>query len=179
MNDELLDDNEIETLDSSWIDEFEKEDNLYKNFYLEDLYYINFHFIYLDEYDNIYKTRKNKYFLTNNNYVSREELFKIIIQNKQFNTETDNYKLLYLFKYNFTIEPSYIPYFLKNDIKKEDSYLFNINSIEDVHFNKTIGMFHNLNSITIIYKKSNINNNNKTKKIQLKNIYKKTRRIYT
>jgi hypothetical protein len=191
MEDDFLDDTEMEKLDTSWIDNFEKEDILYKDFYLEDLSYINLYFIYLDESDNIQKTKKNKYILNNNNYVSREELFKIIMKNKEIEStdssgnkiKSEKYKLLSLFKYNFTIEPSNIPYFLKNNRNDDDDlYLFNINSIENVYFNKTIRMFQNLNSITIIYKKSNIsseNNMNKTKKLQLKNMIKKTRRIYT
>jgi len=190
--DELYDD--IQKLDTSWIDKFEKEDELYKDFYLENLYYINLYFIYLDENDNIHKTKKDKHFFNNNNYVSKEELFKIIMKNKQINQndfseqECEKYKLIFLFKYNFTIEPSNIPHFLKNQSKTDDLYLFPINSIEDVHFNKTIGMFQDLNSITIIYKKSHFvnssisenktNNENKTKKIRIKNLIKKTRRLY-
>jgi hypothetical protein len=183
-----MDDNKIQPLDSSWIDDFEKEDKLYKDFYLENLYYINLYFIYLDEYDRIHKTKKNKFFLNNNNYVSKEELFKIIMKNKevnQYESSKEKYKLLFLFKYNFTMEPSNISHFLKNQIITDDFYLFPINSIEDIHFNKTIGMFQDLNSITIIYKKTSLNtssssemNKNKTKKIRFKNLIKKTRRLY-
>ena len=185
-----IDDNKIQKLDSSWIDDFEKEDKLYKDFYLENLYYINLYFVYLDDHDNIHKTKKNKYFLNNNNYVSREELFKIIMKNKNINEaskqshdEAEKYKLIFLFKYNFTMEPANISHFLKNQINDDRLYLFPINSIEDVHFNKTIGMFHELNSITIIYKKSSLNNSstceNKTKKIRLKSLIRKTRRLYS
>lgn len=197
INDDLDNDENynLSELDASWIHEFEKEDRLYKDFYLEDLYYINLYFVYLNEYDSIEKVKKDKFFMTVPNCISKEELFKIIVKNKYINNE--KYKLNFLFKYNLTIEPVNIFHFIKNNTHIEtnanNQYLSPITSIENVQFKQTISMFHDLNSVTIIYKKprlinSNIitndssdtkqNDNNKTKKLWIKNLIRKTRRLY-
>ena len=42
-------------LEDDWIDKFEKIDNLYKDFYKEDLYYINLKLIYINRENEIDK----------------------------------------------------------------------------------------------------------------------------
>jgi hypothetical protein len=191
------DDINFQELDTSWIHDFEKEDGLYKDFYLEDLYFINLYYVYLNESNTIEKIKKDKYFFNEiqSNIVPKEELFKIIVKNK--NISSENYKLNCLFKYNCTVDPYNIITFLKNktSIKDEfdpnNSYLSPITSIENVQFKKTIMMFQDLNSISIIYKKSsrtNINpntnpntsttTNNKTKRLHIKKYNRKTSRLY-
>jgi len=191
------DDFNFQELDTSWIQNFEKEDGLYKDFYSEDLYFVNIYFVYLNNSDIIEKVKKDKFFLNEkqSNTISKEELFKIIVKNKILNNE--NYKLNFLFKYNFTIDPGNIISFLKNnasnigEIDPNNSYLSPITSIESVQFKKTITMFQDLNSITIIYKKGQINNNikgklnnsdktdnTKTKKLHIKKNVKRTTRLY-
>jgi len=188
------DDFNFQELDTSWIRDFETEDGLYKDFYSEDLYFINIHFVYLNDSDIIEKVKKDKFFFNEkqSNTISKEELFKIIVKNKSLNNE--NYKLNFLFKYNFTVDPYNIISFLKNntsnicEIDPNNSYLSPITSIESVQFKKTITMFQDLNSITIIYKKGQMNNNikgkqnnsdkSKTKKLHIKKNVKRTNRLY-
>ena len=76
------DDFNFQELDTSWIHDFEKEDGLYKDFYLEDLYFINLHYVYLNESNTIEKVKKDKYFFNEfqTNIVPKEELFKIIVK---------------------------------------------------------------------------------------------------
>ena len=195
------DDINLQELDTSWIHDFEKEDGLYKDFYLEDLYFINLYYVYLNESNTIEKIKKDKYFFNEiqSNIVPKEELFKIIVKNK--NISSENYKLNCLFKYNCTIDPYNIITFLKNkthikdELDPNNSYLSPITSIESVQFKKTIMMFQDLNSISIIYKKSsrasitpntnpNTNpntsttTNNKTKRLHIKKHTRKTSRLY-
>lgn len=189
------DDINFEELDTSWIHDFEREDGLYKDFYLEDLYFINLYYVYVNEFDTIEKVKKDKYFFNeiNSNIVPKEELFKIIVKNKSI--KNVNYKLNCLFKYNYTIDPYNIITFLKNNtpvtLDPNNSYLSAITSIENVQFNKTITMFQDLNSISIIYKKTsnndntttnatnnNTTNNNITKRLHIKQHNRKTRRLY-
>jgi hypothetical protein len=188
------DDFNFQELDTSWIRDFETEDGLYKDFYSEDLYFINIHFVYLNDSDIIEKVKKDKFFFNEkqSNTISKEELFKIIVKNKSLNNE--NYKLNFLFKYNFTVDPYNIISFLKNntsnidEIDRNNSYLSPITSIESVQFKKTIAMFQDLNSITITYKKGKINNNikgkqnntdnTKTKRLHIKKNVKRTSRLY-
>ena len=184
------DDSNFQELDTSWIHDFEKEDGLYKDFYLEDLYFINLHYVYLNESNTIEKVKKDKYFFNEfqTNIVPKEELFKIIVKNKNQNTE--KYKLNCLFKYNCVIDPYTIIEFFKSKtpiaIDTTNSYLSPITSIENVQFKKTIMMFQDLNSITIIYKKTTNtttdtatnNTNNKTKRLYIKKTNRKTTRLY-
>uniref|UniRef100_A0A6C0E320 Uncharacterized protein n=1 Tax=viral metagenome TaxID=1070528 RepID=A0A6C0E320_9ZZZZ len=181
----MNDDFNFQELDTSWIHDFEKEDCLYKDFYLEDLYFINMYYVYLNESDTIEKVKKDKYFFNefNKNILSKEELFKLIVNKK--NQSNENYKLNCLFKYNCTVDPCNIITFLKNNTN--DSYLSPITSIENVQFKKTIMMFHDLNSIYVIYKKTfntttntkTINTtNNITKRLHIRQHNKKTRRLY-
>jgi len=191
----IIDDDFIfQELDTSWIHNFEKEDGLYKDFYSEDLYFVNIYFVYLNDSDIIEKVKKDKYFFndTHSNTISKEELFKIIVKNKSLNDE--NYKLNFLFKYNFTIDPCNIISFLKNNASNigeldiNNSYLSPITSIESVQFKKTITMFQDLNSITITYKKGQINDNingkqnntdkTRTKKLHIRKNVKRTNRLY-
>jgi hypothetical protein len=153
------------------------------------------YFVYLNESNNIEKVKKDKYFLTSSiisNTITKDELFKIILKNKVL--ENEQYKLNFLFKYNFTIDTNNIISFLKNfsniddeQFKKNYYYLTPITSISNVEFKKTITMFHDLNSITIIYRKSSSvlskNNDlhthsNKTKKLYIKKTSKRTNRLY-
>jgi hypothetical protein len=199
----MEDDFNFQELDMSWIHDFEKEDDLYKDFYLEDLYFINVHYVYLNEFNTIEKVKKDKYFFNEfyKNILPKEELFKIIIKNK--NLTNEKYKLNCLFKYNCTIDPYIIIAFLKNKtlltLDPNNCYLSPITSIENVQFKKTITMFQDLNSISIIYQKisapsgtsnpnitpnpsninpSNTNINIKTKKLYIKKYNRKTRRFY-
>lgn len=182
------DDFNFQELDMSWIHDFEKEDGLYKDFYLEDLYFINLYYVYLNEFNTIEKVKKDKYFFNefHKNILPKEELFKIIVKNK--NLTNEKYKLNCLFKYNCTIDPHTIIAFLKNKtLDPNNSYLSPITSIENVQFKKTITMFQDLNSISIIYQKisgpsgtsNNPSNTNiKTKKLYIKKYNSKTRRFY-
>lgn len=189
------DDFNVQELDTSWIHDFEKEDFLYKDFYLEDLYFVNIYFVYLNDVNKIEKVKKDKFFFNEkySNTVPKEDLFKIIVKNKNLNNE--KYKLNFLFKYNFTIDSHNIMNLLQNnnipitsEIDPNNNYLSTITSIENVQFQKTITMFQDLNSINIIYKKSQIANNitseqnnndkNKTKCLRIKKNVKRTTRLY-
>jgi len=188
------DDFNFQELDTNWIHDFEKEDVLYKDFYLEDLYFVNIYFVYLNDSNKIEKVKKDKFFFNekHSNTLPKEELFKIIVKNKNINNE--NYKLNFLFKYNFTVDSHNLINLLQNNIPiiseldPNNSYLSTITSIENVQFQKTITMFQDLNSITIIYKKSqgtnsmnnekNNNEKNKTKCLRIKKNVKRTTRLY-
>jgi hypothetical protein len=45
-----------EVLDEDWINEFEKTDKLFQDFYLDDIYYTEVHFIYINTSNDIEKS---------------------------------------------------------------------------------------------------------------------------
>lgn len=171
INDEIeIEENNI--LDDSWINTFNKEDNLYKEFYKDDLFYINMHFIYVDNLNNIKKIKKTKFLMIKPNYISREEIIGLLKRNSIINNK--KYTLLSMLKYNITLDIEDINYFLNTNNKY--NFLNPLNNIDAIKFDKTINTFQDLNDlIFIFYEKENVNEKeNKTKKIYLHNKNKKT-----
>lgn len=163
---------EYNNLDDEWINEFEKTDKLYEDFYKDDLYYINLRVIYVNRDNEIDKIKHESFLLTNKNYISQEEILGILKKNL-----TDNerkYSLLSILRYNIILEPDDIKHYLLN--KDNPNYLSVIKNIDAISFEKSINMFHDLNDIILIfYEKSNEiikkdNNNANTKKIYLRSL---------
>ena len=62
LNDELNDElfNDLFELDTSWVDEFDKNDNEYKSYYNEEITFINLHCIYINKNSEISKVHEEK-----------------------------------------------------------------------------------------------------------------------
>ena len=177
----------VENLDNEWIKDFEKTFKLYEDFYKDDVYFTNIHYIYINKHNNIEKISEDRFLFNSPNSISREEILRILKQNtcynnKQYNIimilpKTENreikYNILSILKFVVNLEPEEIKNFLKNDINNENensNFLQIIKNIDSIHFEKSINMFHDLNDLFFIfYEKSVSNNNNSTKKIYLKN----------
>jgi hypothetical protein len=178
-NNTIFDD--IEDLDSTWIQEFENLDNDYKNYYTEDLSFLRIHSIYINALNDIEKVREEKIFLKEPGIINREELLSIIKHNS-FSNET-KYSLLSILKFNINVEPEFLKTFLKSKDKNiGSSFLQSVKNIDTIRFEKSIAMFHDINDLIIVFhQKVNRNNssdsNNRTKKefINL-NTKKKTKR---
>jgi hypothetical protein len=163
---------EINDLDDNWIIEFEKQDLEYKNYYKEDIHFINLHFIYINEVNCIEKMKEETYFLKNNNVLSREELLSIIKINNIENSI--QYGLLALLKYNINLEPINLKTYLKSSSNlPEYNYLTTIKNIDYITFKPSISCFHDLNSLYIVfYTKSGSFPTNFTKKITIQKLKK-------
>ncbi len=175
---------ELDIIDTSWIDEFEKEEEEYLNYYNENITYLNICYIYINIESEIYKIKEEKFNLSKDNCLQKNELIKLIKDNIVL--DNNKYSLLLLLKYNILLVPNELKSFLKNKNINNSNYLTSIVNIEDINFEKTITMFHDINSLFIVfYKKPNLiaiknlntnlisntntnnNNNNKTKKVFL------------
>jgi hypothetical protein len=170
----IVEEIKLEKLDDSWIQDFDKIDKHYHEFYKENVYHVHVNFLYINKENEIDKITNEIFFMKNPNVVSREEIIHIIKRNSQYNATM--YSLLSILKYNFTLNPEEITYFLKtsnNDYYKEQNLTI-IKHVDKIDFEKTISMFQDLNTLIIIFyekdrndiKKENINNY--TKKIYLK-----------
>ena len=167
---------EYNKLDDEWINKFEKTDRLYKDFYKDDVYYINLRIIYINR-DNEIDKIKNESLLTHYpNKISQEQIFEIL--KKSALDSERRYSLLSILRYNINLEPDQIKnYLLNGDDKK---YLSVIKNIDTIIFEKTINMFQDLNDLIILfYEKSKDlkkpDANNCTKKIYLRSLnHKKT-----
>jgi hypothetical protein len=181
----MYDENEIiNDLDMSWIEQFDKMENEYKDYYSEDIPFIIVHSIYLNEHKEIIKVKEDKILLKTHGIMNKEELMTIIKQNSCFNQ--NKYSLISILKFNLNLEPENLKTFIKNnDSLVGNSFLQSIKNIDSIKFDKTISMFQDLNDLIIIYKirdLSNVCTNKKTTKkhlTHLSNTAKKTTRKNT
>jgi hypothetical protein len=182
-NDDLYD------LDTSWLDEFEKSDNDYKSYYAEDLTFINLHCIYINNFNEITKVHEEKILFKTPGLLTREEVLGIIKRNTFLNNI--KYSLLSILKFNINIEPIHLKTFLRSKetaLKIGNQYLQPIKNIDAIFFDKTIGMFQDINDLFILFynkndvrntnnKTNTLSNNVSTRKIYLNtSTFKKTRR---
>jgi hypothetical protein len=167
----------FENLDNGWIKDFEKTFKLYEDFYKDDIYFTNIHYIYINKHNNIEKISEDRFLFTTPNLISREEILRILKKNTCYNNK--QYTILSILKFVVNLEPDEIKDFLRNDIITDntssntfsnDNFLQTIKNIDAINFDKSINMFHDLNDLFFIfYEKTVSNTNNATKKIYLKN----------
>jgi hypothetical protein len=83
----IYNDESIHKLNDDWINNFEKTEKLYQDFYKDDLYYTNLKFIYVNRSNEVEKIRHESFLMATPNYLSREEVLGILKRNS-----IDNYK---------------------------------------------------------------------------------------
>jgi hypothetical protein len=162
MNDELNDD---------WIDNFEEKDKLYKDFYKDNLCYVNIDFIYINKNNEIEKIKQEPFLMSEQNSITRDELIGLLKRNSIDNDK--RYSLLSILKYNITLDSDDIKNFLTaSDLSHYNELFLTINKhIDTIFFEKTINMFQDLNNLYFIFYEKN----NDAKKRDLNNV---TKRIY-
>ena len=164
-------------LNDEWINNFEKTDKLYQDFYKDDLYYVNLKFVYVNRENEIEKINQESFLMSNPNYISREEIIQILKDSAIDNNK--RYSLLSILKYNITLDADEIKLFLLYS-SEERNYLNIVKNIDAISFEKSISMFHDLNDLFFVfYEKTNelkkVDPNNVTKKIYFRsNTNKKT-----
>jgi len=161
--------NKIDTdiLDDDWICNFEKNDKLYKDFYKDDVYFINLHIIYVNKNNEIEKLKQEIFLMSLPNCVTRNEVLGII--KKNLNDNTTSYSLFSILKYNINIDTEDVQNFLKvSDLETYyDDFLYTVKNIDSIKFEKTISMFHDLNDLIFIFNETKKGINNITKKVIL------------
>jgi len=135
-------------LNDDWIRQFEQVDELYKDFYRDDLDYIDFNFVYVNQYNEITKIKQKPFIMSHPNCILREEFIQIL---KTHSCEDNTHYSLYsILKYNILLEPYEIKHYL-TDTLDNPNYLTIVKNIDTIHFEKTINMFQNLNDVTIVF----------------------------
>ena len=171
----------VENLDNDWIKDFEKTFKLYEDFYKDDVYFTNIHYIYINKHNNIEKISEDRFLFNTQNLISREEILRILKKNTCYNNK--QYTILSILKFVVNLEPDEIKDFLKNNSNNSnnsnyDTFLQTIKNIDTIHFERSINMFHDLNDLFFIfYEKTPSNTNNVTKKIYLRNSVKRNDNI--
>ena len=174
---------ETALLDTNWIYEFEKMDKDYETFYLEDLRYVNLTILYINSSNEIAKMKEERFFMKKPNVISREEILGILKSNNNQNKKT--FHMMTILKYNIDLEPLEVRKFLLEKEKEKEKekenrkieasqYLSVIKNVDEIHWNRSISMFHNINTLYIIFYE-NVDSNNIQKDNNTKN---KTKRVY-
>jgi hypothetical protein len=169
-------------LDDSWINDFEKTDNPYNDFYKDNIFTANINILYINKDNDLEKVSEEVFLMRTQNIISREEIIGIIKKNSMING--NNYSLLSIIKYNIVLNPEDITTFLKtSEIDYYNDYFFTtLKHIDTIYFEKTINMFQDLNTLFIIfYEKDKVNESassikNNTKKIYLRQINSKNKK---
>ena len=154
-------------LDNKWIEEYEQEEQPYKDFYREKTKTIEIYYFYLNKDNELEKIKQHQYNLNEYNKLSREELMHEIKSN--IIDHKIKYSLLSILKHNITLEPENLKSYLTSDIFAESSnFLTTISDISDIHFQDTISFLKELNSLFItFYESKEKRSKNMTKKIYI------------
>ena len=187
INDDL--DYEFEELDTSWINEFEELDKDFNSYYKEELSFIRINYIYINTQNEIVNISEENCLFKKPGMLSKEELIGLIKRNS-FNNAI-KYSLLSLLKYNIDFEPINLKTFLRsNDKNIGKTYLKSITNIDNIFFEQSISLFHDLNNLFIIFiekgnekstfernNNGNLTNRQLTKKVYIhSNFRKRTKR---
>ena len=144
------DPNDITDLDTSWLQEFDKIENEYKNYYCEPLEFINLNCIYLNDKNEITYLHEEKVIFNSQGLLSREEIIGLIKRNSFFNDA--KYSLLSILVFNINIEPVNLKTFLRSNKKTiGSSFLKSVKNIDSITFDKSISMFHDINNLCLIF----------------------------
>ena len=161
-------------IDETWIDDFEQIEKMYNGLYTEALQNVLVYFLYINKKNELFYVKKNSIEI-NNSKISKEHLVFLLKNNHIYKEK--KFHPITILKYNINLKPKDILYYLKNT----DNYGFlscekNINTIL---WEASIPLFHELNSLFIIYGE-NVKTNNTTKKIYIRRKnHRKTKRKYT
>lgn len=149
-------------LDTTIIDEFEKDDELYNDFYKDKIEQINLYILYVDNNNDLFHIKKDTATL-NNGKLEKNDLKNLIRQYIKY--QNKKYRLISLLKWNITIEPEEISDYLRNE--KKFDFIKSIRNINSIEFEDSINLFHNLNSLYLVFHERWKLLENKTKKVYL------------
>lgn len=149
-------------LDTTIIDEFEKDDELYNDFYKDKIEQINLYILYVDNNNDLFHIKKDTATL-NNGKLEKDDLKNLIRQYIKY--QNKKYRLISLLKWNITIEPEEISDYLRNE--KKFDFIKSIRNINSVEFEDSINLFHNLNSLYLVFHERWKLLENKTKKVYI------------
>lgn len=145
-------------LDTHWIQEHEKENNIDKNILREPQPIIPIYFVYINKNNYIEQIlmEKRDLFTTENNthILSKERVLHIIQSNRHFHHK--KYRFIDLFSYNIDLEPENIQSFIQgnnsNPISKE--FLKVLPFFNDIIITDSIFIFHSMNGIYFMFKEN-------------------------
>lgn len=154
-------------IDETWTSKFRDFEKDYEDFYKGQLESIKLFFLYVNKSDELVSVQSERIMMDSVNTLTKETLCGLIKLK-----EMCKYKLDSLLRFNINIDPQDVI----NDMIESKSYLYEENYLNDICFQETIYMFHDLNSLFFIFKEiSNTNTNRPLTRKRLKTLIRKTR----
>lgn len=160
-----------EIIDQQYITDFEDTEKEYNKFYNEDIKQIKIIYIYINNDNEVYSIKSENEKIKNNCLTSERILY--LIKNNQFNLLT-KHKLVSLLKFNIDLQHTELKNFILNE--STDNYLMSLKIIDTIHFNNSIDIFNDLNSVIFIFTNKIEQKNNTTKRINIRTHTSKSRR---
>ena len=144
-------------LDTSWIIEHEKLNNIENNISIEPLSNIQLYFFYINSQNCVEKLickthnfTDDKIDINNCSHITKEKLFFIIENNKVFNSKKYNLTDLSLFSID-NITPTNLINFSKNTIPQNTNYYKSISIFNDIIISPSIFIFHSSSSLFFFF----------------------------
>jgi len=150
-------------LDTNWITAFEKSDTPYRDFYKKPLGTVRLFTLYVNKKNHLFHIKKTTVQLVAGR-LSRDRLVKIL-KRDMFHNQM-KYRPISLLKYNISLGPEEVLLYLKKD--KDLDFLRVEKKIDDIVFEDSVALFHNINSLYLVFHESWRSWHNKTKKIRIK-----------
>ena len=150
-------------MDIGWIAEFEKDEEIYKDFYKDKLETVKVFYLYVDSKNSIFHIKKEILTLENSE-ITKDTLITLLKENMTYNKY--KYKPISILKWNINMEPEDVSSYLRNNSKY--NFLNVEDKIDTITFDDSINLFHSVNSLYIVFHESSKSFNNKTKKIYIK-----------
>ena len=140
-----------QSLDTSWIDDYEDIEKKYEMFYKENISSMNVIMVYVNNRLEIDKISQRNLELKSYNVVSKDEILDMI--NSHSCVGDIKYKLLSLLTYNVNVTHSELKGFLESELDdpSKDEFLHSLSTLEDIPLVPSIQLFHDINSIVIVY----------------------------
>tara|TARA_Y100000590_G_scaffold456834_1_gene608210 strand:+ start:1077 stop:1553 length:477 start_codon:yes stop_codon:yes gene_type:complete len=156
----------------NWIDEFEKSEEGYNDLYKESLENIDVFLVYINKDKEIFHIKNTKLIL-NEGILDKANLIYTLRKYRIYNEK--KYVPLSLIKYNISLEPNNVYKYLH--VPENYDFMTLERYIHSIKWEDCITMFHDINSLHIIFYEVNTHKHNTTKKVYIKNNT-KTRRKY-
>ena len=157
---------EEETLDSSWIQEFQSSERNYAKFYPDELLSIRLHFVYMNESKEITHIKKTTHILKTPNLISKEELFPLV------KSHNEGHSLVSILRYHVDVDPKDVPSYAKTN-NDTPFFLHSLQTMEDICFSPCIQMFHPVSKLYFLFVKRSLP---MTRKMSINKNQKKTRK---
>ena len=147
-------------MEFDWIEEYDKKEGIYDDLYQSSVNQISVFYLYINKENEIFHIKKETIDLVDGS-LKKIHLVYILRNNIFYNCK--KYKPTSLIKYNVNLEPEEISKYIKNS--EDFDFISKEQYTNTIHWKDTIPLFHDLNSLYIIFQE--VVSNNNTKKIYI------------